>query len=300
MRPALVPVRISAFGASTAKGRHWRILGLFGIALISTPQLVHSQTDDNFKQCLDRCFNVCDAGPEILAFGCRSDCIGSCEKRSQNAPTPYGAIAFGTHGGEGISWNKGTWAAAGQGAIATCSKYGSNCRVVYQFQNTCAALAVAKGGQHFEAATGATEKQAEAAATAMCHQHWGTCLSDLSACSLLKGNQAVARTNPAPQPQGASWGAIAYSAPDMKAGWSFGKSDQALAGREAMSACSQRGRACALQTIFYKQCAALAADRSFVGWATSTQPREAQQKAIEQCTKDGGENCVLHVFFCSF
>jgi hypothetical protein len=73
-----------------------------------------------------------------------------------------------------------------------------------------------------------------------------------------------------------------------------------LAEKEAMNACSQRGKACVLQTVFNKQCAALAWDRSFVGWATSTEPREARQKAVEECTKDGGTKCAIHVFFFSF
>lgn len=293
--------RISTFHRSAVRNRFWRISCLLGIALLLGPQLVHGQ--QGFKWCMESCFSICDSGPEFLALGCRDRCIGSCQEQTKNipVPTPYGAIAFGTRGAEGISWNKASWAAAGQSAVATCSKYGSNCKVVYQYQNTCAALAVAKGGQHFETATGNTEKQAEATATAMCRQRWGICLSDLSACSMDKGSQVTRTSPPPPRPQGgASWGAIAYSASDMKAGWSFGKVDRALAEKEAMNACSQLGKACVLQTAFNKQCAALAADRSFVGWATSTQPREAQQKAVEQCAKDGGRNCALHVFFCSF
>lgn len=295
----LVATRNWAFDRSAARSRRWRILGLFGIALVLTSQLALAQS--SFNQCLNMCFNVCDSGPADLAWGCRENCGGSCEKWNQNtpAPTPYGAIAFGTQGAEGISWNKGSWAAADQSAIATCSRYGSNCKVVYRYQNTCAALAVAKGAQHVESATGNTEKQAEATATAVCKKNWGICLSDMSACSLVNGSQATG-TNPPPQPHAISWGAIAYSAPDMQAGWSSSKNDRSLAEKEAMNACSQRGRACVLQTVFNKQCAALAADGSFVGWATSTEPRVAQQNAVAQCTSDGGKNCALHVFFCSF
>jgi hypothetical protein len=116
-------------------------------------------------------------------------------------------------------------------------------------------------------------------------------------------NKNTSRTNkpnpPAP-PRATSWGAIAYSASDMKAGWSQGKSDRGSAEKEAMNICSQRGKACALRIAFNKQCGALAADRSFVGWATSTEARAAQQKAIEDCTKNGGTRCALHVLFCSF
>ena len=278
--------------------RPWRTFGLFGIALVFTSQLTFGQGRD-FNQCLNSCFNTCDLGPADQAWGCRESCGGKCEKQFPNLPTPYGAIAFSARGAEGISWNKGNWAAAGQSAIASCGRYGSNCKVVYQFQDTCAALAVAKGAQHFESATGNTRKQAEANATAVCQQHWGTCLSDLSACSFLNGTQ-VTRTNPPPQPHAVSWGAIAYSAPDMQAGYASGKDDRSLAGKDAMDACSQRGRACVLRAVFNKQCGALAADRSFVGWATSAQPRDAQQEAVAQCTQNGGQNCMLHVLFCSY
>jgi hypothetical protein len=107
-------------------------------------------------------------------------------------------------------------------------------------------------------------------------------VSNLSACSFAKAaapNQPN-RPNPPPQAHATSWGAIAYSAPDMQAGWSQSKNDRSLAEKEAMNACSQRGKACVLRTVFNKQCAGLAWDRSFVGWATSTEPREAQQKAV--------------------
>jgi hypothetical protein len=190
-------------------------------------------------------------------------------------------------------------AAADGAAVATCSKYGSNCKVVYRFQNTCAALALAKGAQHFEVATGSTEKEAEASATAVCQKRWGPCVSDLSACSLTSTSRSN-KPNPPAQPHATSWGAIAYSAPDMQAGWSQSKNDRSLAEKEAMNACSQRGKACVLRTVFNKQCAALARDGRFVGWATSTEPREAQQKAVEECRKDGGTRCALQVFFCSF
>lgn len=289
-----------------AAGKHgWLLMGFIGMALLLTPQPMPGQSLQ-FDRCLESCFTVCDSGPALLADECRSNCIDKCQSqnRNQSQPAPYGAIAFGTRGAEGISWNKTSWQAAGQSAIATCSKYGSNCKVVYRYQNTCAALAVAKGGQHFESATGGSEKQAAASATALCKQHWGTCSSDLSACSLTNQSQ-VSRTTPSPaapptKPHGVSWGAIAYSAPDMKVGWSLGMSDRSLAEKQAMDTCSQRGKACVVREVFNKECGALAADRSFVGSATSVQPREAQQQAIEQCTKEGGENCMLHVMFCSY
>jgi hypothetical protein len=213
-------------------------------------------------------------------------------------PTPYGTIAAGT-GGQGISQNRTSWAAADRDAIAACSRYANDCKVVYRFQNTCAAIAVAKGAQHFEVATGSTEKKAEASATEVCQQRWGACRSDLSACSLTS-TSPLNKPNPPAQPHATSWGAIAYSAADMGAGWSQGKSERANAEKEAMNTCSQRGKACALRTAFDKQCGALAADRNFTGLGVSTDQTEAQRKAIDECTKAGGTRCVLHISFCSF
>ncbi len=262
------------------------------------PPLAFGQSPgEQFSQCLNSCFSVCDTGPERLAWGCRENCGTRCEGVNQNPPGPYGAIAYGTdHGAEGISWNKGTQAEADQTALASCRKYGNNCRIVYRYQNTCAALAVAKGALHSEAATGDTEKNAAAKATAVCQRNWGQCLADLSACSLT----GETRPSPPPAPRGTSWGAIAYSSRDMGAGWSQGKNDRATAEKEAMQACSERGKDCVLQTVFNKQCGALAADRTVTGCGTSTDPRQAQQQAIAACQKAGGARCELHIFLCSF
>ena len=161
---------------------------------------------------------------------------------------------------------------------------------------------MAKGAQHVEPGTGDTEKKAKANATAACQKRWGACVSNLSACSLAKTaapNQPN-QPKPPPQPHLASWGALAYSAADNQVGSSSGKNDRDLAEQEAMKACSQRGRACVLRSVFNKQCAALARDGAVVGLATSADPRETQRKAIDECVKGGGTRCVLQVFFCSF
>jgi hypothetical protein len=212
-------------------------------------------------------------------------------------PRPFGAIAFGAdRRAEGIAWNKGTQQEADQIALATCSEHGNNCRVVFRFRDTCAALAVAAGAPRYEAATGNNAKIAEANAIDLCQQHWSKCLTNLSACSLSSEN----RPSPTPPPRAISWGAIAYSNRDMGAGWSQGKDSRASAEKEAMDRCSQRGKACTLRTAFNKQCGALAADRDFTGWGTSANPREAQQRAMAECQKAGGTKCALHIFFCSF
>ena len=220
-----------------------------------------------------------------------------CEQKD-NQPRPFGAIAYGSdHGAEGISWNKGTQAEADRAALATCGKHGNNCRVVYRFRDTCAALAVAAGGQRYEAATGGSEKSAEVNATSACQRNWGRCVADLSACSLVSG---ASRPSPPPVSRGTSWGAIAYSAGDMGAGWSQGKNDRASAEKEAMRLCAGRGKACVLQVAFNKQCGALAADRNFTGSGVAAEQRMALQKAMDECKKAGGTRCAPHIAFCSF
>lgn len=270
-----------------------RILVLsLGVTFGLTPRLACGQG------CYEGCQSSCKDLSGHINSGCVTNCNRAyCENKNDNQPRPYGAIAYGTdHGAEGISWNKGTQAEADQAALATCVKHGNNCKLVYRFQDTCAALAVAAGAQHYEAATGNTEKNAEANATVACRHNWGRCLADLSACSLT----GASRPSPSPPPRAISWGAIAYSIADMGAGWSQGKSDRASAEKEAMNTCSQHGRACVLRTAFNKQCGALAADRNFAGWGAATDQREAQRNAMDECTKTGGTRCVLHISFCSF
>jgi hypothetical protein len=105
--------------------------------------------------------------------------------------------------------------------------------------------------------------------------------------------------SPPPPPKKISWGAIAYSPKDYGAGWSSGMDDRASAEKEALSKCSQRGKACVLETGFNKECGALAADGEFVGWGTSKAQRDAELRAVDECKQSGGKRCVIHISFCS-
>jgi hypothetical protein len=157
----------------------WIFVLSLGITLALTPQLASAQS------CYERCQNSCKNMSGIVNQGCVDNCNrANCENRNTNQPKPFGAIAFGDQAFEGISWNKGTQAEADQAALASCSKNGKNCKIVYRYRDTCAALAVAAGRLHYESATGKSEKDAEANATAVCEQKWGSCKSNLSACSL--------------------------------------------------------------------------------------------------------------------
>jgi hypothetical protein len=137
------------------------------------------------QSCYEKCQDSCKDMSGHVNSACVDTCFRAyCNKSSNNQPRPYGSVAFAlVSAGEGISWGKATQAEADRAALARCGKYSKNCRIVFQFHNTCAALAVAKGAQHYLAATADTEKKASAIATQQCRQNWGICLVDMSACS---------------------------------------------------------------------------------------------------------------------
>jgi hypothetical protein len=77
------------------------------------------------------------------------------------------------------------------------------------------------------------------------------------------------------------------------------KDDRASAEKEALSVCSQRGKACVVMTAFNKQCGGLARDGRVAGTAVAADQQVALQQAREACTKNGGTRCVAQVLFCS-
>jgi hypothetical protein len=86
---------------------------------------------------------------------------------------------------------------------------------------------------------------------------------------------------------------------DGQTGWSQAKDDRASAEKEALSVCSQRGKACMVMTAFNKQCGGLARDGRVAGTAVAADQQVALQQAREACTKNGGTRCVVQVLFCS-
>jgi hypothetical protein len=100
------------------------------------------------------------------------------------------------------------------------------------------------------------------------------------------------------QPDG--WGAIAYSWKDKVYGSSFALSDQHTAEQVAMQYCrGAHGSACVVETSYYELCAAVAADGELVGWGTAKSKADAGQRALTECSKQGGKHCVLEVSTCS-
>jgi Domain of unknown function (DUF4189) len=268
---------------------------LLGMALISAPRRALGLPD--YPACVAACPSQCQ-GPAGVVLGCMSQCYEGCRRVNPDnskplPPAPYGAIAYGDQGAEGMSWNQTSSADADRVALNICGKYGTNCKVVNRFENTCAALAKADDERHFEAATGPTKEQAAASAIGACKSRWGKCSSDLSSCSFAD------RHTPPPGPRATSWGAIAFSAVDGQSGWAQAKEDRASAEKGALSVCSQRGKACVVMTAFNKQCGGLARDGKIAGTAVAADQQTALQQARQACTKNGGSRCAIQVLFCS-
>jgi len=96
-----------------------------------------------------------------------------------------------------------------------------------------------------------------------------------------------------------SYGAIAYSAKDKGAGWSYGWDDQSKAQKVALDKCSEHGSACKLIMWYYNSCGAVAADGNIVTWGRDSTKLKAQQTALSECTKAGGKKCAIEVSQCS-
>ena len=94
-------------------------------------------------------------------------------------------------------------------------------------------------------------------------------------------------------------GAIAYSAKDKGAGWSFGWNELDKAKNEAMNRCSKQSAACRLWVWFDNSCGAVAADGSIVTWGTAYAKKDADQRALLECRKAGGNKCVIEASACS-
>ena len=95
------------------------------------------------------------------------------------------------------------------------------------------------------------------------------------------------------------WGAIAYSAKDKGAGWSYEWNDLDGAKKQAMDRCKVRGAACKLMAWFENECGAVAADGNIATWGTAYLKQNAQQRALLECKKAGGKKCAIEAWACS-
>jgi hypothetical protein len=273
-----------------------KILILLSAVFLLQPTFVSTA---DAQTCLLECMSRSEVISGMTYDHKRELCEIQCKGKT-SAPQ-YGAIAYSKKDKLwGFTYNQDDKATAEKLAVQYCvTQGGVKCLIEASFHNICGA--VAADGDLVTWGTGGTKLGAQQRAEAQCKGLGGkNCEAQASICSSPGANGGSdLPTKPLP-PRTVSWGAVAYSAADMGAGWSQGKDDRASAEKEAMAACSQRGKACVLRTAFNKQCAALAADRTFTGFATSADQREAQQKAIAECQKAGGARCVLHIAFCSF
>jgi hypothetical protein len=285
-------IQCAAFNVRTLRMPRLALVSLLAILFGGTPETVWAQVCG-----IDWCQSSC-SGYALGSFSksaCVDRCMQSCQKK---ASSTWGAIAYSKKDkAAGWSFEKSDKVTAERIAMQECNKQGGvKCAIEASFSGSCGA--VAADGELVGWGTDAAKSGAERRAMAECSKQGAKkCAIEASICSV-PGASSAPRSMPAP-PKAVAWGAIAYSAKDMGAGWSQGKADRASAEREAMAACSQRGKACVLQTAFNKTCGALAADRNFTGSATSTDQREALQKAVDECKKAGGTNCVPHIAFCS-
>ena len=61
-----------------------------------------------------------------------------------------------------------------------------------------------------------------------------------------------------------------------------------------MQSCrNAHGTVCKVEASYYELCAAVAADGQLVGWGTAASKSEAAQRALSECSKQGGTHCVL-------
>jgi hypothetical protein len=267
-------------------------LSLSAVLLIQPTFIPRVCGSDCYTDCIIR--YGCDTSHPYAGTSCYDLCRDGCKNEA------WGSIAYSWKEKiSGWSWAQYYEGDARRTAREACTKAGgANCIVQTAFYDTCGA--VAADGDLVAWGTDATKVKAGQRALLECAKIGGKkCVVQTSLCSN-KNASASNPTSPPPAPKVIAWGAIAYSTKDMGAGWAQGKGDRASAEQEAMSVCSQRGKACVLQTAFNKACGALAADRDFAGSGTSTDPRDAQQKALAACQKAGGTRCALHISFCSF
>lgn len=121
------------------------------------------------------CVSACQASTycdsEMHASGECARLLNDCYINECNR-TVYGAIAYGTESGAvGWSYDFNDAPAAEKEALSNCREHGDECRVVVDFWNTCAAVAV--DGDIVDYGLGDTEQQAEGAAIDACTQSGG-------------------------------------------------------------------------------------------------------------------------------
>jgi len=123
------------------------------------------------------CVSDCDAATycdsEMHASGECADKLGACYQR-ECGRVRYGAIAYDAESGA-YGWSNELYdaPAAEARALANCREHSEACKIVYDFWNSCAALA-ADADHRYAIGRADTRQQAEAEAIAACRQETGT------------------------------------------------------------------------------------------------------------------------------
>jgi hypothetical protein len=116
----------------------------------------------------------------------RATCKEACPREPSKMTTAYGALAYGIDSTAwGFSYRQSSAAAADRVALSGCKPNGDDCKVVYHFSNTCAALAAVEDEGVFATANASSKGKAEQAALAACaRQNGDGCVVEVSTCSL--------------------------------------------------------------------------------------------------------------------
>lgn len=142
------------------------VVPVFGFALASTAPLEPAQAD---------CVSSCQMyRPGVYDWEVRKQqCVTECIEKQQSRTT-YGALAYGAQSTAwGFSYNQDNAAAAARVALENCKPNGDDCKVVYDFYNTCAALAAVEDKGVFATAYAPSRSRAEGAAMADCARQYG-------------------------------------------------------------------------------------------------------------------------------
>jgi hypothetical protein len=96
-----------------------------------------------------------------------------------------------------------------------------------------------------------------------------------------------------------SYGAIAYSTKDKACFWANGWNSQKKAEQVALDNCSKQGPGCKSIVWYSKGGGAVAADGNIVTWGTDSTKQKAENRAMDECKKEGGKKCALQTSQCT-
>ncbi|HLJ19848.1 MAG TPA: DUF4189 domain-containing protein [Stellaceae bacterium] len=175
-RPWVVP-----FGGQ-AMGQRWiTLIPVLAATICGSAALAPARAD-----CASNCdtFNNPLTNPNWQTD--RTNCKERCPREPSRMTAAYGALAYGTDSTAwGFSYRQSSAAAAERDALEKCKPNGDDCKVVYRFSNTCAALAAVEDKGVFATADARSKGGAEEAAMAACtRQNGDGCVLEVSTCSL--------------------------------------------------------------------------------------------------------------------